>query len=141
MLNTYHSHELQMKPSWKKKESLKAQIILDRMDKLKIVNENEPVSFKSEALFIPPMLIQAIDFGEKSEELDQEKILEEAIRNVAKENKLTEDAVIEEVDKIVNKELAVKEKPYRFLTSLSVLNNFPIKKIKIEGMLYTNLCE
>lgn len=123
-----------MKASWKKNRNLKPQIILDKIDSLKSVNDDKKVSYSGfqyhEAM---AALVNMVDFTKKSDELNPYKILSHAVNKIAASEKLTERSVLDQINEIIKVELAVREYQYRFLTSVSVNDSFPIKSTNIEG--------
>lgn len=122
-----------MQVRWKEKGHLKPNIILSKIDSIKIIDSNKKVSY-SELGYIDAItaLIGMIDFPRHCDGLNHGDIVAIAVTRIARDHALNMDNVIGEINRIVSSELAKKEQKFYLLTSISIDLSYPLKKYSIE---------
>ena len=123
-----------MKISWKKSKKFKPQIVLDKINSIKTVTEDNRVSYEAfrynESM---TALLSMIDFKIKDDVVNCKSLVSKAVKHVALVSDLSEKSVIDEINRLYKEEVAVKENEYKILTSISAAQDFPIRKVSIEG--------
>ncbi len=122
-----------MQVKWKKNKKLKPSIILEKINTIKVVDENNRVSYGFfEYQNAITALQSMVDFPSKMYLLDQESIVSSAIENVAKHHDLDDKRVIREINNVVRATLANRELKYHILSTISLEPPFTAKHITIE---------
>ncbi len=123
-----------MQVKWKKNKNLKPSIILEKINAIKIVGEDNKVSYSAfEYQNARTALQSMVDFPSNLNILDQESIVSSAIDNVAKHHDLDDKKVINEINNVVKTTLANRELKFHILSTISLEPPFTAKHIKIEG--------
>ena len=121
-----------MKISWKNKNNLKPNVILDKIDSIKTVSSEGNVSFSGFELHeAMPVLKSMISFPGQSDGLDKDALVWKTISSIPE--KLTPDAVINKINEIYRLQNAVRESVFHILTSVSLNTLLLQKTITIEG--------
>ncbi|HDY7619986.1 TPA: hypothetical protein RQJ82_002207 [Vibrio vulnificus] len=121
-----------MRVSWKKNKSLKPQIILEKIDSLKVVKD-EQLSFSSFEYHDALVALESmIDFPSITEDLEKPSLVSAAISATAKEAVCTKDAFLKNLNDQIKVALARRENTYYLLTSLSV-RNLKLRKIQVQN--------
>ncbi|MCT7613875.1 HEPN domain-containing protein [Aliarcobacter butzleri] len=116
---------------WKNNKNFKPEIILKKIDEIKIIKEDNTVSFAaSQYIEAISILYNMIDFPENLLFFRKQQILKNAISNIAKE-KLDKDKLINELNRLYKIETSKKENIYKILTSISISYPLPMKSIVI----------
>lgn len=123
-----------MRANWKKNKNLNPNIILSKIDSMKNVSTDKRVSYSGFEYHNAMAVLQnMVQFPKGLSDLNHESIVTIAVRNIAKDFNLEQKAVITEINRLIRIELATKEFKFHMLSSISVDNNFPFKRIQFEG--------
>lgn len=94
---------------WKNNKNFKPEIILKKIDEIKIIKEDNTVSFAaSQYIEAISILYNMIDFPENLLFFRKQQILKNAISNIAKE-KLDKDKLINELNRLYKIETSKKK--------------------------------
>ncbi len=119
---------------WKNKKNLKPDIILDKLKSAATIRDDGGVSYSSfEYMELTPAIYSMIDFGQQIDWVLKKKIVSAALNKYLKENKLDKDNFIKILNdefKEINKTI---EEEYVLLTSMSLMQPLPLKKIELFG--------
>ena len=119
-----------MKLKWKKR--FKPEIILEKIDKIMTINADGSVSYSGFQYFeLKATLYSMIEFPDYLTTLQNNGLVDKAITKAAKIKSLTPEKLIEELEGLFKVELKRKVKKYHLLTTISISNPFPFKKIQI----------
>lgn len=119
-----------MKLKWKKR--FKPEIILEKIEKIMTINEDGSVSYSGfQYIELKATLYSMIVFPNYLTTLQNNGLVDQAITKAAKTKSLTPDNLIEELENLFKKELKKKVKKYHLLTTISISEPLPFKKIKI----------
>lgn len=120
-----------MKPAWKSSKHLKPQVILEKIESIKILNPDGGVSFKGfEYHNSIAALYNMLTFPSAFTPLQNQSFLNSAISNVAKIGILGKENLLVELKNLYSTALAKREEEFLFLTSISVMDSFPFKEIE-----------
>lgn len=121
-----------MKIKWKKSKKFNPDVILERIDSIKIIQDGERVGFRDFGfLEVFPILLSMLDFGEKLPWEIKNSLVSRSILKVATQDKLCSKNVIYEINKEFWKYRNKKAEEYLLLTSISLTKPFPVKSIDI----------
>ncbi|WP_338461059.1 hypothetical protein VZH09_07910 [Synechococcus elongatus IITB7] len=98
-----------MRVNWKKRSHLNPDIILSKIDSIKIIDNDKKVSYSGlEYLDAITALMSMIDFPRHCDGLNHENIVSRAVGRIAREGTLNKNNVISKINEIVLSELAKK---------------------------------
>lgn len=119
---------------WKKSRKLNPDVILEKIDSIKIVQDEGRVSYSGfKYLEAIPALFSMLDFGKNLPWEIKSKIVKKAISKVAAVEKLNSKSVISEINNEFQNYHSTKENEYFLLTSISLDEPLPSKLIDING--------
>lgn len=122
-----------MNIKWKeKKNSLKPEIILNKIDKSIQVNEDGSISVDAfEYQNNIAALYSMISFPEQSIPIHNITLLQDAVSNVAKKAQVNKENTLKELQKLSKIENSKREFNYNILTSISIKYELPKEGLKI----------
>ena len=119
---------------WKNSRKLNPDVILDKIDSIKIVQDDGRVSYSGfKYLEAIPAFFSMLDFGKNLPWEIKSKIVKKAISKVAAVEKLNSKSVISEINNEFQNYHSTKENEYFLLTSISLDEPLPSKLIDING--------
>jgi len=109
-----------MNIKWKKNKNLSPQIVLEKLNDIKFFNNDNKLSYPSiDYNHAFAALCSMINFPPNSTKINKEYVIKNAINNIARQTSLNCKNVITEINDVAKKSLAVREKKYHLLTSIS----------------------
>lgn len=117
---------------WKSSDRFKPSHILDRIDSVRSVNDEGQVSYSG--LVIDeciPILHSMLQFPPVAVGMEQEMLVWKALNLSGKE--LTSDTFLNVINQVLSEKLTTKEQNYIVLTTISLIPNGLINKIKFMG--------
>jgi hypothetical protein len=125
-----------MRVNWKENKNLNPDVILAKIDSIKTVSEDKKVSYSGfDYQYAMTALVNMVDFPSHCDGFNHENIVSRAVSKIAKDSTLGKSKVMEAINNIVKAESATREHKYHMLTSLSLAEPYPFKRISLEGSL------
>jgi hypothetical protein len=119
------------KPIYTWKRNLKPQVILNQLAKMTTVDPSGKVSFEGwDYKKIIFALENMVDIKNASRDLDLPSLISASITSSARKE-LDKKVVLDELNSLARQQLATKIKSYRLLTSLSISESFPLKRLNV----------
>lgn len=107
------------------------EVILEKLKKITILDENQKVGYSSLTFFqIEWMLLSLIEFNHSLSIEIKGNILRQSLTQLAIDNNYNKDYLLEQIEINLEKHFRKKENTYILLSALSI-NNLPFRKIKI----------
>lgn len=123
-----------MSIKWKKNKNLNPDLLLERIGSIVSVKKDGGISFSSfDYMELNASLYSMIEFGKKMDWSIKEEIVSTAIINSIKNKKLNRNDVINEINKQLKEIRRRRETEFVFLSTLSLSEPIPIKKVVILG--------
>jgi len=121
---------------WKARSGLNPQAILDKIENAKSVSADGRVSYSAfeyhEAF---ASIFSLLDIPKAiSSELDVDTLVSEGLGRAAKAGVLTKKSVIDCLNEAAKNELATRERRYHLLTSLSMDNSLPFRRLSYQAV-------